>query len=125
MIGGQVLIIFVGGRAFNITPLNGPQWGISIVLGVLSIPWAMVIRLVPDEAVAGLIPWTVRRRYLPETIKQDIEAVRKAKARAKELLFIRSLRGGRVNTLRSMSEDYKAQSGLQSPTMMGAMAMVR
>jgi Ca2+-transporting ATPase len=35
MIGGQTLIVFVGGDAFVVTKLTGPQWGISIVLGVL------------------------------------------------------------------------------------------
>ncbi|KAM4066431.1 E1-E2 ATPase domain-containing protein [Hirsutella rhossiliensis] len=33
MIGAQVLIIFVGGAAFSVVPLNGAQWAISEVLG--------------------------------------------------------------------------------------------
>ncbi|CAG1959687.1 unnamed protein product [Fusarium graminearum] len=48
MIGGQVLIIFVGGQAFKIVPLNGKEWGLSIGLGVISIPWGTVIRKFPD-----------------------------------------------------------------------------
>ncbi|KAK6335680.1 plasma membrane calcium [Orbilia brochopaga] len=51
MIGGQVLIIFVGGAAFSITKINGAQWAICLVSASLSLPWAVVIRLVPDEAV--------------------------------------------------------------------------
>ena len=47
--GGQVLIIFVGGDAFKITRLNGPQWAISIVIGLMSIPVGLLIRLVPDS----------------------------------------------------------------------------
>ncbi|KAK6531276.1 plasma membrane calcium [Arthrobotrys megalospora] len=51
MIGGQVLIIYVGGAAFSITHINGYQWAICIVCAAVSLPWAVVIRLVPDEAV--------------------------------------------------------------------------
>lgn len=51
IIGLQVMIIFVGGRAFQISPggLDGTQWGISIVTGFVCIPWAMAIRYFPDE----------------------------------------------------------------------------
>lgn len=51
IIGMQVLIIFVGGRAFQISPggLDGTQWGISIVTGFVCIPWAVAIRYFPDE----------------------------------------------------------------------------
>ena len=49
MIGCQVLILFVGGRAFSITLLNPAQWGYSLVLGALSIPVGAVIRIIPLE----------------------------------------------------------------------------
>ena len=49
MIGCQVLILFVGGKAFSITRLNPAQWGYSLVLGVLSIPIGAVIRVIPLE----------------------------------------------------------------------------
>lgn len=49
MIGGQVLIIFVGGEAFKIVPLDGKEWGLSIGLGAISIPWGIIIRKFPDE----------------------------------------------------------------------------
>ena len=45
-IGGQVLIINVGGTAFSITRLNGAQWAVSIVAGLLSLPFGAIIRLV-------------------------------------------------------------------------------
>lgn len=48
MFGGQIAIIFVGGRAFSIVPITGVQWAICIGLAFLSCPWAMVIRSVPD-----------------------------------------------------------------------------
>jgi P-type Ca2+ transporter type 2C len=49
MIGGQILIIFIGGRAFSVIQLNRAQWAYSIVLGALSIPIGVIIRLIPDE----------------------------------------------------------------------------
>ncbi|KAI0150772.1 calcium-translocating P-type ATPase [Xylariaceae sp. FL1272] len=49
MIGLQILIIFVGGTAFEIKPLDGTQWAICIVSAVLCLPFAVLIRLFPDE----------------------------------------------------------------------------
>ncbi|KAF7547256.1 hypothetical protein G7046_g9059 [Stylonectria norvegica] len=65
MIGGQVLIIFVGGQAFDIVPLNGKEWGLSIGLGAISIPWGALIRLTPDAWVAKCLPAFIRRRWAP------------------------------------------------------------
>ncbi|KXX78339.1 Calcium-transporting ATPase 2 [Madurella mycetomatis] len=56
MVGGQVLIIFVGGQAFSITPLDGKEWGLSIGLGAISLPWGAVIRKFPDEWAAAMVP---------------------------------------------------------------------
>jgi Ca2+-transporting ATPase len=56
MVGGQVLIIFVGGEAFKITRLNGKEWGMSIGLGAISLPWGALIRKFPDEWAAALVP---------------------------------------------------------------------
>ncbi|KAM7206544.1 cation transporting ATPase [Naviculisporaceae sp. PSN 640] len=63
MVLGQVLIIEFGAQAFDVVPLNGVQWGISIVLGFLSIPVGLLIRLFPDSwtravyEVIVLVPW--------------------------------------------------------------------
>lgn len=56
MIGGQVLIIFVGGQAFKITPLDGKEWGLSIGLGAISLPWGALIRKFPDDWAAAMVP---------------------------------------------------------------------
>jgi len=50
MIGAQVAIIFVGGRAFEITPIDGKQWAICVGLAAICLPWAILIRLFPDES---------------------------------------------------------------------------
>ncbi|KXX72931.1 Calcium-transporting ATPase 2, partial [Madurella mycetomatis] len=68
MVGGQVLIIFVGGDAFQITRLNGKEWGMSIGLGAISVPWGVLIRLFPDKWVVACIrnihirlPWKKKK----------------------------------------------------------------
>ncbi|QPC76878.1 hypothetical protein HYE68_007630 [Fusarium pseudograminearum] len=55
MAAGQVIIIFFGGDAFVVTRLNGVQWGISLVLGFMSIPMGVLIRLFPDEWFAAMV----------------------------------------------------------------------
>lgn len=55
MIGGQILIVFVGGRALEVVKLTAPQWGVSLLLGFISLPLGALLRCVPDrwvEAVA-------------------------------------------------------------------------
>ncbi|CAG8138463.1 unnamed protein product [Penicillium olsonii] len=52
MMGAQILIMFVGGRAFSITTLTGDQWAYSVVLGAISIPVGFLLQAVPDVIVA-------------------------------------------------------------------------
>jgi P-type Ca2+ transporter type 2C len=49
MIGGQIMIIFVGGRAFGITKIDGLQWGICLICALPCLFWAVLIRIFPDE----------------------------------------------------------------------------
>ena len=57
MVGLQVAIIFVGSRAFEIKPggLDGTQWAISLVCAILCLPWAIAIRMFPDEWFASIV----------------------------------------------------------------------
>lgn len=84
MIGGQVLIIFVGREAFKIVPLDGKEWGISIGLGAISIPWGMIIRLIPDHWILKILPYAIRRRWVPETIKSEKELEKLKKDQEKD-----------------------------------------
>ncbi|ORX46293.1 PMCA-type calcium-translocating P-type ATPase [Hesseltinella vesiculosa] len=61
----QCIIVNFGGAAFQVTRINGVDWAISIILGLLSLPIGAVIRLIPDESFAFLFrnP-TTRQRYL-------------------------------------------------------------
>jgi len=52
MVGGQVMIIYVGGAAFQIVRLNGTQWAICILCAIFCLPWAVVIRCIPDKYAA-------------------------------------------------------------------------
>ncbi|KAL5354785.1 plasma membrane calcium [Pseudogymnoascus australis] len=56
MVVGQVIIILNGGRALQVVRLNGAQWGYSIILGFLSIPIAVITRLIPDDIFQKVIP---------------------------------------------------------------------
>lgn len=52
MVGGQIMIIFVGGAAFSITRIDGTQWAISILCALPCLLWAVLIRCVPDKYFA-------------------------------------------------------------------------
>ncbi|TRM65028.1 hypothetical protein BD626DRAFT_547303 [Schizophyllum amplum] len=43
----QIIIVFVGGAAFQVTEIGGREWGISLALGIVSIPLGALIRLLP------------------------------------------------------------------------------
>ena len=58
----QVVIIYVGGQAFSVKPLPGREWGISVALGIVSIPLGAIVRLLPNAPfeklfkLLGLLP---------------------------------------------------------------------
>lgn len=67
MVGGQVMIIYVGGQAFGVTRLTGILWGVCIICALGCLPWAIVLRLLPDRhfgvvfnAVVGAMSFILR-----------------------------------------------------------------
>ncbi|KAF9174725.1 hypothetical protein BGX21_009439 [Mortierella sp. AD011] len=54
MVVFQVIIIEFGGAAFSTEKLDGVQWAICVVLGLLSIPVGVIVRLIPDEIFGSL-----------------------------------------------------------------------
>ncbi|TGZ76872.1 putative calcium-transporting ATPase 2 [Ascodesmis nigricans] len=104
MIGGQVMIIFVGGAAFSVTKLDGVQWAISIIIGAISLPIAVIIRLIPDQIIAKIMPraMTGRQKPTPIIIANDsrYEWSPEFYAIRDELRFLKMIRGGRINQLR-------------------------
>ena len=118
IIGGQILIVFIGGDAFSTHRLNRAQWGYSVILGLLSIPVAVMIRMIPDDLIRKLIPswwdpsWFIRKatHKLPVSDEERqfewndaLEGIRD------ELTFMKMLRGGRLNMLR-----YKLQHPVET-----------
>ncbi|KAL4928366.1 putative calcium-translocating P-type ATPase(PMCA-type) [Aspergillus undulatus] len=55
MVGGQVMIIYVGGEAFNVREITATQWGICIACAFGSLPWAIILRCIPDKPVGIVI----------------------------------------------------------------------
>jgi Ca2+-transporting ATPase len=49
MVGGQILIVFIGGRAFQVTKIDGTQWAICILSALPCLLWAVVLRIIPDR----------------------------------------------------------------------------
>ncbi|KAK4454086.1 hypothetical protein QBC34DRAFT_177115 [Podospora aff. communis PSN243] len=110
MCGGQVLIVMVGGKAFNIaeTGQTPAMWAYAIVLGFLSIPVGMIIRLIPDSLLERLIPDYLKRRVNSNvpgvTISDDEERYQyypQALDEVRdELSFLKRVKGGRINNLK-------------------------
>ncbi|KAK7972464.1 hypothetical protein PG988_006598 [Apiospora saccharicola] len=116
MCGAQVLIIFVGGDAFNIVrvdmngqkspPQTGAQWGYAIFLGILSIPVGAIIRLIPDSLLASLVPEQFKGKSprLPGLTVSDEERFNYYPAAftevRDELAWLKRIKGGRLNNLK-------------------------
>ncbi|KAK4540565.1 hypothetical protein LTR36_009095 [Oleoguttula mirabilis] len=108
MIGGQTIIVFVGGYpAFQAERQTGVQWAIALVLGALAIPIGIVIRLIPDELAAKVIPrslkeWMARKKDKvvvtdeenPFEFNQALYDIKQ------ELAWIKKYKGGRLNALK-------------------------
>jgi Ca2+-transporting ATPase len=52
IVGGQIMIVFIGGQAFRVTRLSGILWVVCLICAVGCMPWAMILRMVPDHRFA-------------------------------------------------------------------------
>ncbi|KAF4822798.1 Calcium-transporting ATPase 2 [Colletotrichum tropicale] len=133
MAAGQVLIVFVGGAAFKVERLNGPQWGISLVLGFLSIPVGVLIRLVPDSVCVAIVrplgkvwakmpKWKRKKKDDDEEDSEQLGGVTEALLEIREdLAFLKRIKGGRINHIsevimkpREYRERIRSRSGSRS-----------
>ncbi|KAJ0369171.1 hypothetical protein COL154_002051 [Colletotrichum chrysophilum] len=75
-LAGQVIIIFLGGEAFQVAPLTGAQWGWSLMFGVLTIPVGMLVLLTTTWKMFAL-PWKsfTSRRTEPATATHSLVPV--------------------------------------------------
>ena len=106
----QIVIVFIGGSAFQVTRIGGLEWGVSLALGVVSIPLGALIRLLPNKPFERLF---VFFRLLPSpealpTIKPDAEWNEAIERVRDNLATFANLRGAR---LRSSSFVWKSRSG--------------
>jgi len=102
----QTVIMFVGGAAFQVTRIGGREWGISLALGVVSIPLGALIRLLPNppfEALFKLMRLLPRDVLLPTTQEWS-----PADRVLDHLRTFGNLRGGRM---RANSFVLKSRSG--------------
>ncbi|KAI9820480.1 MAG: hypothetical protein M1826_000917 [Phylliscum demangeonii] len=110
IVGGQILIMAVGGRAFQVRSLNVAQWLYSIVFGFMSLLVGVIIRLIPDELFARLLPTSLQPGYrrknsstTPQLVLPLPDAEHEWNARMQDmredLLFYR-MRGGRLHALK-------------------------
>lgn len=102
--------MFVGGAAFQVTRINGLEWGISLALGIVAIPLGALIRLLPNKPFERLL---VFLRFLPSpealpTIRPDAEWNEAIELVRDNLATFANIRGGR---LRSSSFVWKSRSG--------------
>ncbi|KAK3843651.1 MAG: PMCA-type calcium-translocating P-type ATPase [Linnemannia gamsii] len=57
MVVFQVVIVEWGGEAFKTEHIDNVQWAICVLLGLLSLPFGVIIRLIPDELFGGIKDW--------------------------------------------------------------------
>jgi len=65
-ITGQILFVSFGGSALSATRLSGIQWVISLTLGAISLPVAILIRLIPNNFI---------KRFFPKDVNQNISRI--------------------------------------------------
>lgn len=74
MVGGQIMIIFVGGAAFRITRITGTQWAICLLCALPCLLWAVLIRCLPDKYFA--IPFDATINFLTIVLRPVGKALR-------------------------------------------------
>ena len=52
MFAGQVMIVFLGGKAFQIKRIDGAQWAICVLCALPCLLWAVILRCIPDSYAA-------------------------------------------------------------------------
>jgi Ca2+-transporting ATPase len=101
MIGGQALIVNVGGSAFQVTRIPGNLWAISIIIGLVSLPVGVIVRLLPTAPFERFL---IRYKLLPDpnalpTTDPNADDSEKSglEKLGDNLAVYSKFRGGRVN----------------------------
>ncbi|KZO91541.1 calcium-translocating P-type ATPase [Calocera viscosa TUFC12733] len=127
-IGVQILIVFVGGAAFQVTSINGRDWGISILLGIMSIPIGAVMRFVPNAPVEKVLIWCRLMKnpnVLPVQSPESEESWNPAINKVRDNLnTFASIRGGRMRGSSFVLKSRNAQLHEAGVTLPSLLAMV-
>jgi len=97
----QVVIVFIGGTAFQVTRIGIREWGISLALGFVSIPLGALIRLMPNRPFESLF---ILMRLLPKRegglpkVRSDVEWNSAIELVRDNLATFANLRGGRLRS---------------------------
>ncbi|KAG2198827.1 hypothetical protein INT47_000743 [Mucor saturninus] len=67
---GQIVIVEHGGAAFQTVPLDQHLWMTSVLIGLVSIPIGVIIRMIPDELVSLQ---NKKRRSKKRNSEEDVE----------------------------------------------------
>ena len=83
MVAGQIMIIFVGGKAFQIKRIDGIQWLICILSALPCLLWAILLRCIPDKYAAVVFDfankvWLALARPVLEVLKITFRPIGKA-----------------------------------------------
>ncbi|KAF4626756.1 hypothetical protein G7Y89_g11402 [Cudoniella acicularis] len=102
MVGVQVLIAFIGGKAFSITRMNTSQWLWSVGLGAFSMPVGSIIRLIPNKLfmINGLRIFNRQKVSTTPDTEQQFQFPKPLEDIREELAFLKKIRGGRLNNLK-------------------------
>ncbi|RFU24941.1 hypothetical protein B7463_g11402, partial [Scytalidium lignicola] len=101
-ISGQVIIVFAGSSALSTVRLSGTQWGISLILGAISLPVAVLIRLIPDDLIGKFVPHPHDHSQFPQIgVPSDerFEWNDSLKNIREQLTFFSKIRGERLGAL--------------------------
>jgi len=127
MCAGQILIVLVGNVAFNISPLGQTpaMWGYAIVLGFVSIPFGVIIRLIPDRLLERLVPDSLKQASHSKvpgvTVSDDEERFSYYPSPLAdirdELAWLKRVKGGRLNNLKfAMKHPREFMPKMKSPS---------
>ncbi|KAJ7837021.1 Ca-transporting ATPase [Mycena olivaceomarginata] len=114
-IGGQILIVFIGGTAFQVTPIGAREWGIALTLGIVPIPLGALIRLLPSEPFERLfkkLGLLGRPDVLPTTSPNPDAVGWNAITRVRDNLgTFANVRGGRIRSSSFVTQNRTARPG--------------
>lgn len=126
----QIIIVFVGGAAFSVKPISGKYWGISIGLGLVSLPLGLLIRLIPNAPLQRFFvlthimtdPEKLPAAHVPKNDEKYNDAIENVR---ENLNLFANIRGGRVRASPSiLNREKRKQAKNNGPLLPSLMAMV-